>query len=276
MWAWQQITTAGQWQTITRTRHHIYVILRKPQRPWSNELPPWVEALRYSCKWAAGAVTKEDVARKVVTEVNQSLALRYDITSGSSSYVELNGGNDCFNLTAFLGHMRNRCYSDIVNCTDCATICATFANAVGCSLSEKRMYNIINESGFLCNKIMAIGFKEWAVPFDEGFSYHEVCMMEPLQKTPRPSERAENNYYVYDACLKLDASSTPDSDSGRIPYLPTGMHFSEFNDVVTVSEIPAYRSYREHLAANKREGIEYCQYDYWFNEQDDWIYKAVI
>lgn len=274
---WQEMNTSGQWQTIARTKHHIYVILRKPQRPWSKELPPWVEALNYSCIWAEGAMTKEEVAKKVVTKVNQSLALRYDIASGSSSYVELNGQNDYFKLTAFLEHMRKRCYSDIVNCTDCATICATFANAVGCSLSEKRMTNTYDSiKGFLCNKILAIGFKEWAVPFGGGFSYHEVCMMEPLQNTPESSELAVNNYYVYDACLKLDASSTPDSDTGRIAYLPTGMHFSEFNDVVTVSEIPAYRSYREHLAANKEEGIEYCQYDYWFNEQGDWIYKAVI
>lgn len=273
---WQEMNTAGQWQTIARTKHHIYVILRKPQRPWSNELFPWVEALKYSCIWAEGAMTKEEVAKKVVTKVNQSLALQYDITSGSSSYVKLTEQNAYFNLSAFLRHMGNHSYSDIVNCTDCATICATFANAVGCSLSEKRMYDTINGRGFLCNKIQAIGFEEWAVPFDGGFSYHEVCMMEPLQKTPRPSELAENNYYVYDACLKLDGSSTPDSDRGRVPYLPTGMHFSEFNDGVTVSEIPENRSYREHLAANKEGGIDYCLYFYWFNGQNGLIYKTVI
>lgn len=278
---WQEKNTAGQWQTIARTKHHIYVILRKPQCPWSNESAPWVEALRYSCKWAQGAVTMEEVAKKVVTKVNQSLALRYDDKGGRSSYTEWPGQNYYFNLTAFLGHLGNRNYSDIVNCTDCATICATFANAVGCSLSEKRMCNTLGGSGFLCNKIQAIGFEKWAVPFENestgegGFAYHEVCMMEPLQNTSRLSER-ENNYCVYDACLKLDASSTPDSDIGRIPYLPTGMHFSEFNNVVTVFEIPEYRSYREHLAANRKGGIDYCLYCCWFNGQNGWIYKTVI
>lgn len=273
---WQEKNTAGQWQAIARSKHHIYVILRQPQLPWSRTLFPWVEALRYSCKWAAGAVTKEQVAEKVVTEVNQSLALRYDIASGDSYYVQEIRQALGFNLTMFLKHLKNRSYSDIVNCMDCATICATFANAVGCSLSEKRMYNTVTGNGFLCNKIRAIGYEEWKAPFDGGFSFHEVCMMEPLQKMPRPSAVAENNYYVYDACLKLDASAAPGSDVGRIAYLPTGMHFSEFNDGEAVSGIPKYRSYREHLAANKAGGIEHCRYYYDYNTWTELIYKTVI
>ncbi len=274
---WQEKNSAGEWQVIARTKHHIYVILGQPQLPWSKTLFPWVEALRYSCKWAAGAVTKEDVAKKIVTQVNEALGLYYDIDSGDTSYVEEIMQSLGFNLTAFLGHLKNKMYSDVVNCMDCATICATFANAVGCFLSEKRMYTTVNEEGFLCNKIQAIGYEKWEVPFDGGFSYHEVCMMEPLQKDVRPSSVAENNYYVYDACLKLDASSTPGSDSGRIAHLPTGMHFSEYNDnVASVSNIPEYRSYREHLAANEEKGIEYCRYFYWYNNRTDLIYKTVI
>lgn len=275
---WQEKNTAGQWQTIARSKHHIYVILQQPQLPWSRALLPWVEALRYSCRWAAGAVTKEQVAEKVVTEVNQSLALRYDITEGASYYVQKIGQGLGFNLTTFLKHMKNRRYSDIVNCVDCATICATFANAVGCSLSEKRMCNTLDRgAGFLCNKIRPIGFKEWMVPFGWGFSFHEVCMMEPLQAKPRPSEVAENNYYVYDACLKIDASATPGSDVGRIAYLPTGIHFSEYNDKgINFSEMPPYRSYREHLAANKAGGIEHCRYYYDYNNWPEFIHKTVI
>lgn len=276
---WQEKNRSGQWQAIARSRHHIYVILSRPQLPWNRELPPWVEALRYSCEWASGAVNKKQVAEKVVTKVNQSLAFRYDIGLGAPGYVQGIGQGLGFNLTAFLGHMKNRTYSDVVNCMDCATICATFANAAGCSLSEKRMRNASTKdgiNGFRCNKIKPIGYKEWMVPFDGGFSFHEVCMMEPLQNAPRPSAVAENNYYVYDACLKLDASSTPDSDIGRIEYLPMGMQFSEYNDVNVVADIPMYRSYREHLAVNNESGIGQCKYDYAYNTRSEMIYKTVI
>lgn len=273
---WQEKNTSGAWQTIARSKHHIYVILGQPQPPWSGTLFPWVEVLRYSCQWAAGAVTKEEVANKVVTQVNQSLGLQYDTASGSTSYVGAFGPSVAFNLTAFLKHLKNGSYSDIVNCTDCATICATFANAIGCFLSEKIMGEPLGREGFLCNKIQAIGYKDWKVPFDGSFSYHEVCMMEPLQEDVRPSSAAENNYYVYDACLKLDASSTPGSDKGRIAYLPTGMHFSEYNDGVPVTGIPEYRSYREHLAANQKGGIENCEYLYKHNDNMNYTYKTVI
>lgn len=274
---WQEKNSSGQWQAIARSKHSVYVILRQPQLPWSKSLYPWVEALRYSCQWAEGATTTEEVASKVVTKVNQSLGLKYDIHGGAPSYVDMVGQSLGFYLTSFLEHLASGTYSNVVNCMDCATICATFANAVGCSLSEKRMGNTINDEVFRCNKIQAIGYQEWKVPFDEGFSYHEVCMMEPLQKDPRPSSVAENNYYVYDACLKLDASSTPGSDKGRIAYLPLGMHFSEFDDnEISVPAIPERRSYREHLAANQEEGIEYCRYDHRFNDRTDLIYKTVV
>ncbi len=282
---WQEKNTSGVWQMIARSTHKIYIILTKPQLPWSQSLFPWVEALQYSCTWAAGAVTKEEVAEKIVTQVNQSLGLQYDIVHGASSYVwnytsyrlPLAKWDLRFKLTEFLGQLKNGAYSDVVNCTDCATICATFANAVGCRLSEKQMRDTNADSGFDCNKIQAIGYTDWKVPFQGGFSYHEVCMMEPLQRGNRISPVAENNYYVYDACLKLDASAHPESDTGRVAYLPAGMRFSEFaDDAAPIANIPENRSYREHLAENSEYGMGCCLYDYDYNGISAHTYKAVV
>lgn len=276
---WQEKNSQGVWQDIAKTKHNIYVILQEPTSPWNGlELnnktsnPPWVSVLKYACKWAAGATTREQIAEKITMQVNGSLKLRYETEEGKSAYVY----KGQFMLNAFLSQLENHDYSDVVNCTDCATICATFANALGCQLSEKIMANTKSGEGFYCNKILAIGYTEWKKPFWGGFGYHEVCMMEPLSPDDRVSPKAENNYKVYDACLKLDASANPESDTGRIAYLPVGMRFSKYGDVDKVSSIPEGESYREHLAINGETGIGSCHYYYDYNQVNAYIYKLPV
>lgn len=261
--SWQEKNSDGTWQEIARTKHTIYVILTQPQPPWSlsgNKLA-WTNVLKYTCQWAAGATTREKLAEMVVTQVNGFLGLRYEIQKGTPSFVHAPDGK--FYLSYFISVLEGKSQKKTVNCVDCAMICASFANAAGCYLSQKKMGEM-----FCCNEIQAIGFETWAVPFWGGFGFHMVCMMEPLQNNPRPSEVAENNYYVYDACLKVNGSKHPDSATGRIPYLPTGMHFSEFkDDSQPIADIPEKKSYREHLATNDDKGRGFCQYDYFYNSR---------
>ncbi|XCP84000.1 LamG domain-containing protein [Roseburia hominis] len=276
---WQEKDRSGNWKDITETTHTIYRILHDPYAPWDSYAPlekkePWVKVLEYACTWAKGETTKEGVASKIVTTINKSLKLKYDDKDGKSFYtkVYINKGW-YFLLTRFLSHLQGMPYSDVVNCTDCATICATFANAVGCSLSEKRMMDTKDDFGFECNKILAIGSTTWKIPFNTGFNYHEVCMMEPLQG--KGSVIDNNAYKVYDACLMVDGSTNPDSDNGRISQLPLGMQFSLFPDGTLPSAIPSGESYREHLAKNSDDGVGRCLYDTDFNNERLFIYKQV-
>lgn len=274
VFSWQEKNSDGVWQEIARTKHTIYVILTQPQLPWNTSKHlPWINVLKYTCKWAAGATTKEQLAEKIVTYVNGSLGLWYDKNEGNPSFLDENeDGDDCFLLSLFLHVLESGEYTKQVNCIDCAMVCSTFANAAGCSLSQKRM-----SQSFKCNKIMLIGYKTWTIPGDGTFNYHEVCMMEPLQETPRPvKEIAENNYYIYDACLKLDGSTNPDSDTGRDPYLSTGMHFSEFKDDTQPVSIPKRASYREHLATNDADGRGKCKYEHLHNNYIEYQYKDIF
>ena len=280
--SWKYKNSSGVWQEFAVSKHKIYVILMEPKLPWSAAQAPWCEVLKYACTWGEGAGDKEKLAGGITAAVNESLGLQYNTDTGAPFYVGFYMKNEVqyvpkFNLTRFLDHISGRQpYSNPVNCMDCATICATFANAAGVGLSEKRMENTWEpDKGFSCNEIQAIGYNTWEVPFKRGFSYHEVCMMEPLQQEPRPSEVSENNYYIYDACLKVDGSADPESAAERNPCLPMGMHFSEFGDVNHVDDIPAFRSYREHLAVNSQEGIGSCLYCYDYNGESELIYKQV-
>lgn len=234
--------------------------------------------LKYACTWGKGSTEEKALAESIITKVNEGLEFKYDTEKGASFYIFKHSPAPMFNLTRFLDHISGRqAYSKIVNCMDCATICATFANAVGVELSEKRMRNLsAPNKGFLCNEIQAIGYSIWKVPFQGGFSFHEVCMLEPLQEENRPSVVEKNNYYIYDACLKLDGSAHPELSGGRKPCLPLGMHFSEFGDVDHVDNIPENGSYREHLAVNSSLGIGSCRYDKYYNEEGQLTYKQVI
>lgn len=271
---WEQKDSTGTWVTVATTNHQIYVLLTNPTLPWDigKARPPWVSVLQYACEWAKGAKTVDEVAEKLTYTVNQRLGLKYEDKEGKSQYYD---SYNRFQLTKFLKQLRTGKVSSVVNCTDCAMICSTFANAVGCCLSQKRMQNTVTHNGFLCNPILPIGLG-WQVPFGSGFGYHEVCMMEPLSSS-RISPVAENNYLVYDACLHINGSAHPSSSSGRTAYLPVGIRFSNYgNGLSSVPNIPVNQSYREHLATNTGMGIGSCYYSDEINSNNSYIYKNVV
>jgi len=288
-WSWSNDSSKG-WQPITTTKHTIYTILDMPEAPWSFERGLWEPVLSYACVWARGQKTKNDVATSITKIVNGGLNLKYDIARGASNYVireydeEYKPVDIFFDLTSFLRYLREGKLSNVVNCTDCATITSTFANAIGCNLSQKKVADIYLKQGFKCNKIISIGGHEWAVPFPNSpnvnsrgkFSYHEVCMLEPLgvnekpAKIPRPEE---NIYHIYDACLKLDISKNPaeSNPAKKIAYLPTNMIFSTYNDDTRypIDFLADCKSYRERLATNSEDGAGSCVYSSVLNQNPE-------
>jgi hypothetical protein len=266
--------SAKKWTAIIETRHDIYTLLDMPEAIWDFRNGPWVAALDYACLWAKGETTKDGAAKAVTRAVNGALGLKYDIAEGAPYYTELSESSGHFRLSDFLKHLGDSTGSSLVNCMDCATIVATFANTLGCNLSEKRM-----GSSFKCNPIIAIGCDKWEVPFASlggEFSYHEVSVFEPLNIEPTV-EPEENNYRIYDACLHLDGSTTPGAACPRTELLPAGIIFSEYSDETpTPRNIPVGKSYREHLATNDDNGVKKCIYSFDYNRNPNYIYKSVI
>ena len=147
------------WHHFAITRHRLYFVLNVPTGPWNadtGEYPaPWADVLDYACRWAEGA-TSTDMAAAMITQNVYALGpsiVTYDCPGGGSSHYSL-GNFDC---TAFIERLRGGIGNGIyVNCSDCATIVSTFANAVGCDLWQSRM-----GWGFALNELLAIGSSTW-------------------------------------------------------------------------------------------------------------------
>ena len=229
-WHWEyRLGPHHPWHHFTTTRHRVYVVLDVPTDPWEqgpynagNTSLPWADVLDYACRWAAGATSKEMAAALVtlsVYELGPSL-VTYDCPGGGSSHYS--GGN--FDCTAFIDRLRGGIGNGIyVNCSDCATIVSTFANALGCNLWQSRM-----GWGFDLNEMLAIGSNVWQTACGwGGFSYHEVAW----------EGACTANDDVYDACLRVDGDGDPTS-APHVPLLPQDLRFGNPGDLL----------YRDRLA----------------------------
>lgn len=246
----------GGWKKMTTTTHVMYTLLAYPNEPWLSRngatQHPWVSLLDKACDWAAGKKTPEEVAGAIEKKVNGGLGIEYDTSGwGQTYYCKTKG---FFDLSGFL-----TLYTHLVNCTDCATIVTTFANALGCDLYEARMEDpaLTNKQQFKFVEMKSIGKKVWK---SGSFSYHEVAVARRAAVS-RNQDRA-----VYDACCTLNGSATPASASGRDPVLSNGMNFSDFDDSAPIPRtIAARSSYREHFATSDAPGVGRCVYD-WSSE----------
>ena len=234
-WRWQfRRAPAAPWSDAGLTQHTIYVVLDEPTSPWEqtpfvveNLQLPWTDVLDWACRWAAGARDAETVARRITEQVNAlgRATLTYSCpVLGAEMYASTLF--DWFNCTAFLDRLAGGPGNgQFVNCTDCATIVSTFANALGCDLSQSRMgeYDRIFET----NPVITIGSQQWQLPCQswQGFVYHEVAWTGGGTATDT----------VYDAALSVGDSLG--SRSGRA-LLPAGMRFGE----------PGDGNYRDRLA----------------------------
>jgi hypothetical protein len=148
-WRWQyRLNAADDWKDFAITKHRIYIVLKVPQPPWqqipfniSNTQLPWTEVLDYACRWAAAAKDADNAAGLVTRHVNDlGFGLfEFDKCGGSAHYTTTpwQPARGKFDCAAFLNRLRGgQGNGKYVNCTDCATIVSSFANSVGCDLSQ--------------------------------------------------------------------------------------------------------------------------------------------
>jgi hypothetical protein len=260
-WNWQYQIGAGGWIALATTNHRIYSVLSTAQLPWSNvkidlQSSPWTDVLDLSCVWAAGASNGDDALEHITDAVNSMVGLAYDTPGfGASHYVSQNNQFLCTEFLLFLSGQGG--LGHLVNCTDCATIVTTFANAIGCDVSATLMYhNNAATTFFACNQIKSIGSPNWAYPFPAGnppnvFSYHEVVSKgQPLIPT------------FYDACLRINEAGDPWTVPlvNPVAELPANIPYTAIAVQPQLPLVPPFdaNSYRERLAQNSAAGIGAC------------------
>lgn len=207
-WRWQYRAQASDpWTDIATTTHKVYVVLEVPKSPWqqspytqANLQLPWTEVLDYSCNWAILTTTTDDAATAITRQIFElgPTVVEYDCPGGGSTHYAW-GGFDC---TAFIERLKGGAGNgQYVNCTDCATILSTFANALGCDLWQSRM-----GWGFALNPMLGIGSSTWepcclssGYGWTGSFSYHEVAWKGGCTSSEQ----------VFDACLKVDGDADP-------------------------------------------------------------------
>lgn len=216
-WRWQYREKQNDpWKDFATSDHRIYVLLEVPKAPWqqspytsANTQLPWTDVLDRACVWAFGATTRDQAAEKVTRNVyglGPSI-VEYDCPNGGSSWYS----SGSFSCTAFLDRLAGGPgLGRYVNCSDCATIVSTFANAVGCDLWQSRM-----GYWFDLNELLAIGSSVWQTACGwGGFSYHEVAW----------KDGCTANDPVWDACLQVDGDADP-TTAPHTPLLPTNIRF---------------------------------------------------
>jgi hypothetical protein len=220
-WRWQYRDKAnGPWIDFATSDHRVYVLLELPKAPWQqtpynagNTQLPWTDVLDRACMWGFGATSRDAAAAKITANVYGlgPSVVQYDCPNGGMSWYS--GG--VFSCAAFLERLTGGIGLGIyVNCSDCATIVSTFANAVGCDLWQSRMGP---QTGywFDLNELLAIGSNVWQTACSWGnFNYHEVAW----------KDGCTANDPVWDACLQVDGDPDPTS-APHVPLLPVGLRF---------------------------------------------------
>ena len=218
VWRWQfRVDRNDSWTDFAVSRHRIYTILNEPTDPWkqtphdsANTQLPWTEVLDFACDWASGAQGVDEAAT-LITHNLYNLGpdfVQYVDGEGSAHYVTPGG---YFNCTLFIDCLRGELRPDThVNCSDCAVIVSTFANALGCDLWQSSM------TEFDFNPIKKIGQSTWK---DGNFTYHEVAW----------KNECDINNEVFDACLQVDGDDKPER-APHEPLLPTNLRFGTPGD----------------------------------------------
>lgn len=186
-WQWQiKMPGADNWSDIEESTHTVFAVLAKPNLPWrepvlnpqafedfptiknSTQLP-WTEVLEVACSWAKGSKTKEEAAAQIAQKVHSlgGIATTFHgvpTTIGYGTAGEYIDGKDVFYCSAFLrllGGMPER--NPRFNCSDVATIVSTFANILGCDLSQVRLTPVVEAGAtplFQLNPVWLFGEAE--------------------------------------------------------------------------------------------------------------------
>ena len=207
-WRWQYRVGGGAWTDFATTEHRIYTVAEVPKAPWvqapwstANTQLPWTDVLDYACQWALLAQDPDQAAAGVtrgVYELGPSV-VTYDCPGGGSTHYALGS----FNCTRFIERLKGGLGNgQYVNCTDCATILSTFANALGADLWQSRMQPPGSSSAwsFGLNPLLGIGSSLWQPACGwPGFSYHEVAWKGACTSAEP----------IFDACLQVDGDVDP-------------------------------------------------------------------
>jgi hypothetical protein len=235
--------------------HTNYCVLDVPKEPWykSALTHPWVNALDYTCVWAAGQTTQDAAAGKSVVGL---FAKSYETQSfgpgpvpkptftysGDPMYLE----GEKIQLSGCIDRL-NGIYSrgKYVNCVDCANFVMAFSNLAGHSLYTSQMFMQRPFSDellpFDLNKTTAIGGLPFTGPGDAAFEYHAVAW----------NGTATSSDDVFDACVKVDGDLDPTVNPPGTEACVDGMAFED----VTPG---APYVYRERLAAPGATGYDRC------------------
>jgi hypothetical protein len=241
-WQWQfQIAGTNSWIDLARTDHVVFVTLDVPGAPWTQgvsaadrRLWPWVRVLTWAGAWGDGVKLTSTglagAAKKLVRKLEAGLYQQGRRQTVPLQYLEVDKSDytqefpaPVFFLTAFLDLLDGNPQSGNttqVNCSDCASALATFANAVGCDVQQKR---IRHEDDFMLrtNRIVLIGESE-EKPETHWFGYHEFVARQ---------RASDNALLIHDACLKIDADKDPTrTDEDHLFDLAEGMALGAFVD----------------------------------------------
>ncbi len=179
-----------------------YLLLGAPHFSRTEDVyNAWVAAIDPALRAIDGVEpTDQAVIDALVQWIYDDLALSYDTRYGASYFTNYVSGwtPAVFELTAFLRPGAGR----TVNCSDCASILAAWANMLGAPL----VYSIVLQN-FDLNYILAIGGDDFThCPFGSwgcSFSYHAVTTN-------------DGGATIWDATLALDGDSDPSSPPSQL------------------------------------------------------------
>lgn len=239
-WCWQFRKSENEpWTNLATTRHRVYAVLDVPSAPWmqapltpENTQLPWTDVFDYACTWASGATTPV-VAAAAITKAVYELGPAV-IQYGCPILAPTQYASPYFDCTAFLERLTGGFGNGpFVNCTDCATIVSTFANALGCDLWQSQMRPLIGFQ-FATNPVCLIGDAVFGQPCNifSGFVYHEVAW----------ARECDSDDGVFDACLLLSDGFNP-GVAPFIPLLPANLPFATIFG----------RSYRQRLVTQAQQ-----------------------
>ncbi len=204
-----------------------YLLLDEPAFDRPEDLyHAWVAAIDPALRAIDGVEpTEQAVIDALVEWIYHDLGLSYDTRYGASYFTNYQSGwtPAVFELSAFLRPDAGR----TVNCSDCASILATWANMLGAPM----VYSIVLQN-FDLNYIQAIGGSGFThCPFGSwgcSFSYHAVTTN-------------DGGATIWDATLALDG----DADPSNPPH-----------ELLMVEHIPA-EEYLDRLVMRGRASINY-------------------
>ena len=209
---------------MTRIEYTYLTLYGKPIAPWKtdegkeydpkNQLYVHTDIIRFSLKKASMFDEKYETPENVVGFTQQERAVISNIVSNVYNFqfttYDPNGGS---NYTSAVCHLKyNKLLNDChhaslanpvkVNCMDCANIVSVTAAQQSICLP---MTVLTSPAGYKTNEVQIISLNNnhtWAVPFENGFSYH-------MFNCENETQTGLLGLLIYDACLKIDGGPRP-------------------------------------------------------------------